>query len=249
MRKFETIVRFATVDLVKAGWMLKGKGHWTITDAGVKALEEYPSPEAFYLAAIKLYHQWRAAQKGEPVLPEAPTTEADGIDDEAEKATGVTYEQADEEAWNQIVSHVQAMPPYVFQDLVAGLLKAMGYYVSWIAPPGKDGGTDIVAWSDPLGMRPPRIKVQVKRQQASISVDGLRAFMAVLGDDDSGIFVSVGGFTKDAKDEARTQERRRVTLIDLERLLELWVEHWDKLDFSTRQKLPLKPVWFLAPQE
>jgi restriction system protein len=31
-----------------------------------------------------------------------------------------------------------------------------------------------------------------------------------------GLFVATGGFTKDAAEEARTQERRRVTLIDLE---------------------------------
>ena len=43
------------------------------------------------------------------------------------------------------------MPPYQFQDLVAALLRAMGYHVAWVAPPGKDGGTDIVAYTDPLG--------------------------------------------------------------------------------------------------
>lgn len=32
-RRYEKIVRFATVDLVKAGWMLKDKGIWSPTDA------------------------------------------------------------------------------------------------------------------------------------------------------------------------------------------------------------------------
>jgi restriction system protein len=30
-RRFEKIVRFATVDCVKAGWLLKDKGTWTLT--------------------------------------------------------------------------------------------------------------------------------------------------------------------------------------------------------------------------
>jgi uncharacterized protein with gpF-like domain len=58
------------------------------------------------------------------------------------------------------------MPPYEFQELVADLLRAMGYHVAWIADAGKDGGIDIVAYNDPLGTRLPRIKVQVKRHNA-----------------------------------------------------------------------------------
>jgi restriction system protein len=72
--------------------------------------------------------------------------------------------------------------------------------------------------------------------------------MAVLGDDDVGLFVSAGGFTKDAHDEARTQEKRRVTLVDLERLVDLWIEHYSHLDEPARRRLPLQPIWFLAPQ-
>jgi hypothetical protein len=37
------------------------------------------------------------------------------------------------------------MNPYDLQQLVADLLKAMGYYPSWISPPGRDGGLDIIA--------------------------------------------------------------------------------------------------------
>ena len=101
---------------------------------------------------------------------------------------------------------------------------------------------------DPLGTRLPRIKVQVKRQQNSVSVEGLRSFLALLGDDDVGLFVSTGGFTKDAEQEARTQEKRRVILIDLERLFDLWVEHYPRLDDDARRRLPLRPIHFLAPE-
>jgi restriction system protein len=33
-RRFERIIRFATIDCVKAGWLAKNKGVWSITDAG-----------------------------------------------------------------------------------------------------------------------------------------------------------------------------------------------------------------------
>lgn len=52
---------------------------------------------------------------------------------------------------------------------------------------------------------------------------------------------------RDAADEARTQEKRRVTLIDLDQLFELWVQYYEKLSDEARQRLPLKPIHFLAP--
>ena len=108
---------------------------------------------------------------------------------------------------------------------------------------------DVVAWNDPLGTRPPRIKVQVKRQLQNVDVNGLRSFLAVLGDDDVGLFVTTGGFTKDAWNEARTQQNRKVTLVDLERFFDLWVEHYPKLDDAARRRFPLQPIYFLAPSK
>jgi restriction system protein len=91
--------------------------------------------------------------------------------------------------------------------------------------------------------------VQVKRLAGTkTTADGLRSFMAVLGDRDVGIFISAGGFTSEAEREARSQERRRLTLIDLNRLVELWIQHFDRLDDASRRRLPMKPVYFLSPQ-
>src|ERR1041385_300609 len=206
-RRFETIVRFATVDLVKAGWLLKEKGRWTVTQEGKQAYQTLTDPEAFYKEAVRQFHQWKAQQ---PEDIEAPDVAAE--EETPAKAATITLETAEERAWEEIDQYLRGINPYEYQEIVASLLRAMGYHISWIAPPGKDGGIDILAASDPLGTKPPRIKVQVKRQEQKIDVNGLRSFMALLGDDDVGIFVSVGGFTKDARDEARTQEKRRVTL-------------------------------------
>jgi restriction system protein len=126
----------------------------------------------------------------------------------------------------------------------------MGYHVLWVAPPGPDRGIDLIAHNDPLGTSSPRIKVQVKRQaDTKIGREGISSFVGILGSHDVGIYVSAGGFTAEAEREARSQEQRRLTLIDLNRLVELWIEHSPKLDTSDRQRLPLKPVYFLAPPE
>lgn len=142
------------------------------------------------------------------------------------------------------------MPPYDFQRLVGALLKAMGYYLDWIAPPGPDGGIDLIAHADPLGTTGPRIKVQVKRRDTEkVSAESLRAFMAVLGEQDVGIYISAAGFTAQAEREARSQEKRRLKLIDLEHFVELWVQHMQGLPDPDRRRLPLKPVYFLAVAE
>ena len=72
--------------------------------------------------------------------------------------------------------------------------------------------------------------------------------MGILGIEDVGIFVSTGGFTNDAEREVRNnKETRRVTLIDLKKLVELWKEHYDKVSDPDKQLLPLRPIYYLAP--
>jgi restriction system protein len=241
-QRIDKIIRFATIDCAKAGWMTKHKGTWFITDEGKAAYQKHTDPEDFYRNAVKLYHIWKATQ------PQQKQQDLDVEEVASEKSASITFEQAEEQAWSEIEQYLKQMNPYEFQELVASLLRAMGYHIAWIAPPGKDGGIDILAWTDPLGTKPPRIKVQVKRYSQNITVDGLRSFMAVLGDDDVGLFVTTSGFTKDAQDEARTQEKRKVTLLDLERLLDLWVQYYGKLDDAARRRLPLQPIYFLAPE-
>lgn len=242
-KRFDKIVRFATVDLVKAGWLHKEKGRWTVTDEGKQAYERFVDPEAFYKEAVRLYQQWKASQPEDVEIAEQDTAE-----ETTAKAASITLEKAEEQAWYEIDQYLRSINPYEFQEIVASLLRAMGYHVSWVSPPGKDRGIDILAASDPLGTRPPRIKVQVKRQSQSIDVDGLRSFMALLSDGDVGIFVSVGGFTKAASEEARTQEKRNVTLLNTEALFDLWIEYYDRLDDQARRRLPLRPIYFLAPE-
>jgi restriction system protein len=241
--RFERIVRFATIDCVKAGWLAKQKGRWTITEEGKKAHGSLTDPEEFYKRAKKLYKEYMAKQRGTAVAIE-DNDDAGGV----ESAPSITFEQAEEQAWGEIEQYLREMNPYDFQDLVAGLLRGMGYHVSWVAPPGKDGGIDIVAWSDPLGTRPPRIKVQVKRIGQNVSVEGLRSFMSLLSDDDVGLFVTTAGFTKDAEELARAQEKRKVTLVNLEKLFDLWVQHYGRLSDEARVRLPLRPIHFLAPE-
>jgi restriction system protein len=237
--KYTKIVRFSTIGAVKAGWLVKDKGVWRLTPEGLTAYQTFSDPEAFDVEASRLYNEWKKAQ---------PEPDADTSDDAEEVST--TLEEAEEAAWNEIRTYLAAMPPYEFQELVASLLKAMGYHVDWIAPKGADGGIDIVAYTDPLGTSGTRMKVQVKRHpENKAGPDAIRAFLAVLGEQDVGLFVCTGGFTAEAQREARSQEKRRLVLLDDNRLVDLWAEHYEGLADEARQRLPLRTIHFLAPSE
>lgn len=242
VRRYEKIVRFSTIASVKAGWLVKENGVWSLTDEGRRAYATFSDPAQFMGESARLYRAWKKQQ---------PSSEAVG-EEESDVAveSATTLEEAEETSSSAIRDYLARMPPYEFQNLVAALLKAMGYYVHWVSPPGRDQGIDLIAYTDPLGTKMPRIKVQVKRQaETKIAVDGLRSFMAVLSEQDVGIYISAGGFTSEAEREARSQETRRLTLIDLDRLVDLWIDHFEGLEETDRQRLPLKPVYYLAPPD
>jgi restriction system protein len=238
-RRFEKIARFSTIGAVKAGWLVKNKGTWSLTDEGRSAFQRFTDPEAFMRETDRLYRVWKASRS------------TDAVHDSEEEVgqAAATLEEAEEAAWSEIESFLSNMNPYDFQEVVAGLLRGMGYYVDWVSPPGPDQGIDIVAHTDPLGVNGPRIKVQVKRRSDKVPVDGVRGFMALLGDSDIGLFVCTGGFTKEAEYEARRQEKRRIMLLDLKRLFDLWTEHYDRVPEAQRRLLPLRPVYYLALEE
>ena len=248
IQRYGKMIRFATIGPVKAGWLIKDKGKWYLSEEGRRAYSRFQDPEEFRRESSRLYYQWLDKQPKEVVDDAEELNE--GIDTTERIAdASSTVEEAEETAWKEIEEYIQAINPYDLQKLVAALLRAMGYHIAWISPPGPDRGIDILAHNDPLGTTTPRIKVQVKRRGDKINVDGLRAFMALLGEQDVGIFVSTGGFTSDAQAEARTKETRKLTLIDLEKLVELWIEHYAKVAETEKRLLPLKPIHYLAPTD
>ena len=123
--RYEKIVRFATIDLVKAGWLVKSKGRWFLTEEGRLAYKKYKDPEDFYKEAVRLYHEWKRNR---------PQKEGLATDEEEVQKISLTVEEAEEKAWEQIKQFLQNMNPYEFQELVADLLRAMDYHISWVAP-------------------------------------------------------------------------------------------------------------------
>jgi restriction system protein len=128
------------------------------------------------------------------------------------------------------------------QDLVAGVLRTMGYRTT-TAKPGPDRGVDIFASPDGLGLQEPRIFVEVKHRTQAMGSKEIRAFLGGRKKGDKCLYVSTGGFTKDAHYEAERADIA-TTLINLQRLRELVVERYDSLDAETRALVPLKRLYW-----
>lgn len=130
------------------------------------------------------------------------------------------------------------------QELVAGLLRAMGYKTR-VSPSGSDRGKDIIASRDGLGFEDPRIVVEVKHRQATMGSQEIRGFLGGRHDGDKGLYVSTGGFTKEARYEAE-RARIPVTLMDLDDLVKAMLEHYERMDIETQRLVPLRKFYWPA---
>jgi restriction system protein len=163
--------------------------------------------------------------------------------EEAEEAPPF-FEETKAKADELIADLISHLDPYDFQDLVAGVLRAMGFRAV-STPPGPDRGVDIVAHPDPFGFERPRIKVQVKHRKGSVGGPEMRSFLGSLREGDSGLYVSTGGYTNDAALEAE-RSREPVSLLDRDDFIRLLIEHYDVLEPEYKAQVPLRKVWVPA---
>jgi restriction system protein len=142
-----------------------------------------------------------------------------------------------------IKDRVAALSWQDMQELVAGLLRAMGYKTI-VSPAGADRGKDIVASPDGFGFQEPRIIVEVKHRRGErMGSQEIRSFLGGRHPKDKGLYVSTGGFSKDAYYEA---ERANIPLhlLDFEGLVETILEYYPSLDEETKQLVPLRRLYW-----
>lgn len=230
---------FYSINLVKSGYMTTNKGRWYITPAGQDAVTKM-TPEQLYDAAEKGYRKWREARdKVEAATP---------MDGNAEPQTDtLVIEDIKGQANKELMDFVHTKTPWEFQDMVAALFRAMGYYTPFIAPKGKDGGIDIIAYSDPLGATQPIIKAQVKHYNMdnAVTVDVIRSIMGV-SKSDMAVVVTSGRFAEPAKVEARLNN---VRLIDGFEFCDMWIAYYNKMSEEDKTRMPIEPVYFLKREE
>lgn len=233
--------QFYSIDYFKAGFIIKQKGSWYLTPEGEAILKK--TPEEVMNIANAAYHEWRRLNPKEDNSDEEPT------DETAERDNATNLDLLESDAREGIRRYLVAKSPYEFQDMVAALLRAMGYHTPFIAPKGKDGGIDIIAYVDPLGAQTPRIKVQVKHKpDTAIGASDIRALLGVLRTGDIALFVTSGTFSPDARSTS-TSSREFIRLIDGNDFIDMWQEYYDKMSDEDKNMLPLKRISFLGNNE
>lgn len=239
--RWQNVYHFTSVDYVKAGFIIKKSGSWYLTPEGEEALGKY-SAEEIQEIANAAYRKWRRENE----VISTPTEE----EEEEVKENIINLEELEDKALSGIRGYIGKKNPYEFQDLVAALLRAMDYHTPFVAPKGKDGGVDIIAYVDPLGAKTPRIKVQVKHynDNNTISAKDIRSLVGILRDGDIGLFVTSGYFSPDAKREALTS-KEYVKLIDGDEFIDLWRQYYNKMTDEDKNMLPIRRIAFLGSNE
>jgi len=241
-----TVFLFYSIDANKAGYLLKNKGTWILTPQGEKAMTK--GPIELIDSASTIYRKWYSENKKLDSKLEETGIPKEELSKEKEDA--VTIALVKQRAQESITKHIERMPWDTFQELVEALLTAMCHFVDFNAPKGKDGGVDIIAYQDPLGLIKPRIKVQVKHYPTNpVGPEPIRGLKGILHQgEEIGLFVTSGSFTKEAKRTAR-ESNIHIRLIDGTELIELWQSNYDKIIDEHKILLPLQTIYFLANKE
>jgi restriction system protein len=240
--RWQSILHFYTIDTIKAGFLRKQKGIWILTKEGEEAMGL--GQVGLLDKAKEAYLIWKEKNKDTDIEVEQKDIT---VSTHSQKAN---IDLIQEQALSGLREYIKKLNPNEFQDLVAALLHGRGYYISFVAPRGKDNGLDIIAYQDPLGTKTPRIKVQVKHKPDSgIPLGDIKSLMGSLSrEGDVGLFVTSGRFTPDAESFTRSSHIH-VELIDFERFISLWEEFYDKLPDEDKNRLPLQQISFLGTTE
>lgn len=194
----------------------------------------YEIGSALTLFQIKNYiDEFIAAAMGETI------TAAFGEDDDP--TVGLVAEEIEQSTRDFILKQLsKELKGHPFADFVGHIMQCMGYRTR-ISPPGPDGGIDIVAHRDELGFEPPIIKVQVKSTSGTVGDPETSALFGKVASGEFGLMVTLGTFSKPAKQFAETKANLR--LIDGDDFVGLVLDHYEDLDSRYKGLLPLKRVY------
>ena len=193
----------------------------------------YEIGSAISLFMVKNYaDEYRAAVEGKPA---SVTSVAQ------DESVAAVAEDIQETTRDFVLKRLaQELKGHPFADFVAHLLNIMGYHTR-VSPEGPDGGIDIVAHKDELGFEPPIIKVQVKSSEGSVGDPAASALYGKVGASEFGLLVTLGVFTTQAKNFAKSKSNLR--LIDGDELVQLVFQHYDQFDSRYKGLLPLRRVY------
>lgn len=252
--RWRSIFAFASVGLVKGGYVTKSRGVWAITDEGrVVANAPYDGP-AFLVEVNRRYQAWKGSQLASPdstsleltVARDDDDTSPDDLDvpEPPEVRMATILLQANEALSAELLEKIKAESPAFFERLVVQLLVAMGYggnraNAGKVTRLSADNGIDGIINEDPLGLD--TIYLQAKRWQDPVGEGPVRDFIGalVIKGVKKGVFLTTSYFTPAARAAVQANKSdQKIVLIDGARLAGLMIEY--NLGVSVAQSFALK---------
>ncbi len=172
---------------------------WSLTTKGVKILKE----DKIDIKEIQKFSQRRGKTS---------------VEDIAETETLNWREQ--------ITEILQNLDPYAFERLAQRLLRECGFSDVQVTKRSGDGGIDGTGKLRIQGIFSFNVAFQCKRYKGQVGPSAIRDFRGSLGTNiEKGVLITTGAFTKAAKEEASSEGKRLIDLMDGEELINKLAEY------------------------
>lgn len=203
-----------------------------------------------------------ARHTGEVItVMQAQTEDADEIADTVDTLVAPKFTNVDEDEQeleqpraSRIVRHTRdfvlevltsRIKPREFEELAADLLRVIGYQAR-VTQYSQDGGVDVIAHKDPLGIEPPQIKAQCKQKVSTVGSPEVQQLVGTQGDGELCLFFTLGTYSRDAL--AIERQRPGLRLLSGEDIVSLVMDNYDRLPERWRKTVPLSTVLVVADE-
>lgn len=220
------------------------KGHFVITDRGLKLLAQEPVITTETLMRFPEFVEFVRKDDGRGKVKPVRMRK-NRYDSTPQENLEQAYKELNEELANDLLALVVEMDPYRFEAMLVELLIKMGYgklqYSSGVTKKSRDEGIDGIVTADKLGFD--SIYIQAKRyKDGVIGRADIQKFVGALAGQGAqkGIFITTSKFTQDAEKFVDKNFNYKVVLIDGKSLSDLMIEY--ELGVSTEYIYKLKKV-------
>lgn len=136
-------------------------------------------------------------------------------------------EQQEKRDWREKVSEIlHNLDPYAFEKLAQRLLRECGFSDVEVTKKSGDGGIDGTGKLRINGIFSFNVAFQCKRYKGQVGAPQIRDFRGSLGTNiEKGVLITTGAFTREAKEEASSEGKRLIDLMDGEELINKLAEY------------------------
>lgn len=215
-------LQWAMSNLKKAGLLHSPKrGIWDLTPLGKEVnLNEFDVWDDVYAISTPLWEEARSKKSAQKKQNQTSLT-TQSVDEDT------ITDSDDAELWReQLLTKLQEMNPYKFEELIVNLMRKIGIRMETTSK-SNDSGIDGIGYLRTPELMTYKIVLQTKRfSTGQVTGPDISNFAGTISghNADRGIFVTTSSYTKDAISRSR-QGANLITLVDGNELVDLLLEY------------------------